>query len=86
MTSTLITVPMKDPAASKTRLAHAISGRERVRLAQLLFRRTLTFLTPFAAEDGIELAVVLTGFVSSRPISQRLTPVISRACWPQPMR
>ena len=58
MTRTLLTVPMKDPAASKTRLAHAISGEERVRLAQLLFRRTLTFLTPFAAEDGVELAVV----------------------------
>lgn len=41
--STLVIIPMKDPAVSKTRLSSALQADERERLAQLLFENTLSF-------------------------------------------
>ena len=55
---TLITVPMKDPAASKTRLSGSLTATARINLARLLFERTMTFLKSVAAQSGAELAVV----------------------------
>lgn len=56
--TTLIVVPMKDPARSKTRLQNALSDPARVRLVRLLYRRTLEFLAPVADSTGATLAVV----------------------------
>ncbi|MEM9969781.1 MAG: 2-phospho-L-lactate guanylyltransferase [Pseudomonadota bacterium] len=58
MKKTVIVVPMKDPAASKTRLAGALDGPARARLASLLFSRTLDFLAEVACETGAACAVV----------------------------
>ncbi|MEX0287210.1 MAG: 2-phospho-L-lactate guanylyltransferase [Paracoccaceae bacterium] len=58
MTRTLITVPMKDPSTSKTRLSGALDDTARIRLARLLFQRTLEFLTPVGDQAGADLAVV----------------------------
>ncbi|MEM7270263.1 MAG: 2-phospho-L-lactate guanylyltransferase [Pseudomonadota bacterium] len=58
MTKTLITVPMKDPRAAKTRLGDTLDDGGRRRLARLLYRRTLDFLRPIGRESGAELAVV----------------------------
>ena len=55
---TLITVPMKNPRASKTRLRGALSDPARDRLVRLLYRRTLEFLGPVAGNHGAALAVV----------------------------
>lgn len=41
--STLIVIPMKDPASAKTRLRPALGAGERERLARLLFDNTLAF-------------------------------------------
>lgn len=41
--STLIVIPMKDPASAKTRLRPALGSGERERLARLLFDNTLAF-------------------------------------------
>ena len=49
---TLITVPMKDPKLSKTRLSGGLSDAARSRLARLLYRRTLDFLHPIAEKTG----------------------------------
>ncbi|MEM8593149.1 MAG: 2-phospho-L-lactate guanylyltransferase, partial [Pseudomonadota bacterium] len=49
---------MKDPAASKTRLADSLDEGARVRLARLLFKRTLSFLAPIAIKTGVDLSVV----------------------------
>lgn len=43
MTSVCIVIPMKDPAASKQRLRHVMSGPARQALALRLYRRTLAF-------------------------------------------
>lgn len=56
--STLIVVPMKDPAVSKSRLSGHISDAVRARLARLLYDRTLAFLKPIADAKGCDLAVV----------------------------
>lgn len=58
MSRTLISVPMKDPAKSKTRLAHALDPRARARLACLLYRRTLDVLAQVVAQTGDTLSVV----------------------------
>lgn len=55
MTRTLITVPMKAPERSKTRLADRLSQPERTRLARHLFRNTLSTLSQIAEVD---LAIV----------------------------
>jgi len=55
---TLIVVPMKDPAASKTRLADALSANARARLVRCLYRRTLDVLAPVANDAGAGLAVI----------------------------
>ena len=41
--STLIVIPMKDPASAKSRLRMALQSNERERLARLLFDNTLAF-------------------------------------------
>ena len=56
--NTLITVPMKDPALAKTRLATTLSPSARHKLARLLYRRTLELLQNVAATAGADLAVV----------------------------
>ncbi|CUK27442.1 2-phospho-L-lactate guanylyltransferase [Cognatishimia activa] len=58
MSKTLIIVPMKDPSASKTRLADALPEAVRTRLVRLLYRRCLSFLAPLAIELAADLAVV----------------------------
>jgi 2-phospho-L-lactate guanylyltransferase len=58
MKRTLITVPMKEPSRSKTRLANALSEDEREILVRFLYRRTLAFLGPIAARTGAVLSVV----------------------------
>ena len=55
---TLITVPMKDPMLSKTRLCGGLSDAARARLARLLYRRTLNFLRPVAEQTDADLSVV----------------------------
>ncbi|MEM7299545.1 MAG: 2-phospho-L-lactate guanylyltransferase [Pseudomonadota bacterium] len=58
MMRTLITVPMKEPTASKTRLAGELNAKARVRLVRLLYKRTLEFLLPIAEQVGADLSVV----------------------------
>ncbi|MEL6912932.1 MAG: 2-phospho-L-lactate guanylyltransferase [Pseudomonadota bacterium] len=58
MTRTLLCVPMKDPAAAKTRLAGRLDASQRARLAEALFLRTLAFLRPLSLDHGAELMVV----------------------------
>ncbi|MEM9342348.1 MAG: 2-phospho-L-lactate guanylyltransferase [Pseudomonadota bacterium] len=55
---TLIAVPMKDPAASKTRLTDALSDTARTRLVHCLYRRTLDVLSTVATTAGADLAVI----------------------------
>lgn len=52
----LITIPMKDPAAAKTRLASCLSGKERHDLALTLFCRTLDVID--ASQCGADVLVV----------------------------
>lgn len=66
---TLITVPMKAPSASKTRLAASLDDKARARFARLLYHRTLRFLAPIAAQTGADLAVV-TGSESAADIAR----------------
>ena len=66
MKKTLITVPMKDPSASKTRLSGALRDDERERLACLLYQRTLSFLGPIGAQTGAGLSVVTQSPVAAK--------------------
>ncbi|MEM9967863.1 MAG: 2-phospho-L-lactate guanylyltransferase [Pseudomonadota bacterium] len=65
MSKTLITVPMKDPHASKTRLAGALGRDDRAKLARLLYARTLRFLGSIAAKTGADLAVVTNSSIAA---------------------
>jgi len=56
--TTLIIVPMKDPARSKTRLSTVLDARERVDLARCLFCRGLTVLQEAQTQTDFDLAVV----------------------------
>ncbi|MCV6594072.1 MAG: 2-phospho-L-lactate guanylyltransferase [Silicimonas sp.] len=67
--TTLITIPMKDPDASKTRLATTLSDPARARLATLLYQRSLEFLAPLAAEVDATLSVV-TGSPTSAALAR----------------
>lgn len=55
---TLVLVPMKDPAASKTRLAGRLKSGERQRLSQHLFRQTLLMLRQAQRLAEFDIAVV----------------------------
>ncbi len=54
----LVVVPMKDPAASKTRLSDVLSDADRCRFAKVLFRRTLATLMALKPEVDFKIAVV----------------------------
>ena len=56
--ATIVVVPMKDPAASKTRLNAALGSERRASLARLLFKRTLSLLGDLQQSHGFALAVV----------------------------
>lgn len=58
MSDLAIIVPMKDPMASKTRLADTLQDAERARLAKLLFRRTLSKLASLRTRLPFGLGVV----------------------------
>ena len=75
MSKTLIIVPMKDPSASKTRLADALPEAVRARLVRLLYRRCLSFLAPLAAETAADLAVV-TRSQTARSIAEGLNVTV----------
>ncbi|MEM6941239.1 MAG: 2-phospho-L-lactate guanylyltransferase [Pseudomonadota bacterium] len=57
MPRTLITVPIKEAAAAKTRLAGDLTPAARVRLVDLLFRRTLDVVQPLTGA-AVDLAVI----------------------------
>jgi 2-phospho-L-lactate guanylyltransferase len=67
---TLITVPMKDPAASKTRLSDSLPDAARARLVRLFYERTLAFLGPVARSTGADIAVV-TGSQAAADIARQ---------------
>ena len=67
----LLVVPMKDPAASKTRLSATLPAGERRRLARLLFRQTLTVLLQTRKSAPFDLAVV-TGSEEATAIAQEM--------------
>lgn len=52
----LIAIPMKDPAAAKTRLATCLNDQDRQELAFALFKRTLDVITQ--ADCGCDVLVV----------------------------
>ncbi|MEM7059059.1 MAG: 2-phospho-L-lactate guanylyltransferase [Pseudomonadota bacterium] len=70
MKDTLITVPMKDPRAAKTRLGNTLGAAGRQRLARLLYRRTLDFLGPIGRDTGADLAVV-TGSAEAAELARK---------------
>ena len=74
---TLITVPMKDPKLSKTRLSGGLSDAARPRLARLLYRRTLDFLHPIAEKTGADLSVVTGSAVAAEMARSRGVAVIA---------
>ena len=55
---TLVVVPMKDPAASKTRLSGALDAHKRAALASALLRRTLRLLNGINTDGLFDIAVV----------------------------
>jgi 2-phospho-L-lactate guanylyltransferase len=63
---TVITVPMKDPQASKTRLSDTLDDNARARLTRLLYRRTLDFLKPIARQTEATLTVVTNSSDATR--------------------
>ena len=67
----LLVVPMKDPAASKTRLSATLSAGERRRLACLLFRQTLNVLLQTRKSAPFDLAVV-TGSGEAAAIAREM--------------
>lgn len=73
----LIVVPMKDPAASKTRLNTALTARQRQSFAQLLLRRTLTFLDGLKSRGHFDLAVVTDSDDASKIARQMDVTVIA---------
>ncbi len=56
--TTLVVVPMKDPAHSKTRLAPVLTAHERSELAKRLFCRTMSVLQVSQTTVSFDLAVV----------------------------
>ncbi|MEM9602688.1 MAG: 2-phospho-L-lactate guanylyltransferase [Pseudomonadota bacterium] len=65
MTRTLLTVPMKAPSASKTRLAACLSHAERIDLVCLLYQRTLQFLERARPRLKADLSVVTRSAVAA---------------------
>lgn len=76
MKETLIVVPMKDPAFSKTRLRATLNDTERARLARLLYRRTLDMLCAAQQNCGFDLAVVTASDEAAYLAKQRQVAVI----------
>ncbi|MEM6304895.1 MAG: 2-phospho-L-lactate guanylyltransferase [Pseudomonadota bacterium] len=70
MSGTLITVPMKDPARAKTRLAGELSPQARLRFVELIYTRTLDMLVPVAHQAGATLSVV-TGSSRAATLARR---------------
>ncbi|MEM9350552.1 MAG: 2-phospho-L-lactate guanylyltransferase [Pseudomonadota bacterium] len=71
MRKTLIVVPVKDPAASKTRLAGVLGASARRRLVRHLYRRTLDVLGPVAEAAEADLAVVTSSVEARRCAEER---------------
>ncbi|MEM6988609.1 MAG: 2-phospho-L-lactate guanylyltransferase [Pseudomonadota bacterium] len=65
MKNTLITVPLKEPTQSKTRLAPILSDESRLNLVHHLYQRTLAFLRPIGSSLGVGLSVVTSSQVAA---------------------
>lgn len=73
---TLVVVPMKDPAASKTRLSGTLGADRRAELASALLRRTLNLLDGISDRGCFDLAVVTPSDKVARMAAALDVPVI----------